>query len=83
MSKFTTLTTPQEALNLPEGRLIVYSFIETSFTPENLIEAATLIINGEKDKEEKTVFYSQAGVIVYAANNFEWGAGKDGGYKAT
>ncbi len=69
--QFTTESKPEDALDLPEGRLIVSCF-EASFGPENVVDCAELIIKSGYDGK----FYSQAGVIKYAGNNLGWGVGE-------
>jgi hypothetical protein len=66
-----------QALALKEGRLAMNMgvWIECSFSTENVAEAAKLII----ENNDKTEFYSQAGVVAHAGNNYGWGLGKSGG----
>lgn len=74
-----TLQTPEDALTLPKGTLIMeypLPVMGAAFSVENVLEAAQLIINHGDD----TTFRSQAAVIAHAGNTYGWGVG--GGYSA-
>ena len=68
----TPKTKPEQALDLPKGRLKLGEFV-VDFSPEQVLRAARLIVEyfdrAEKDEVEQ-VFVSQAGVIAYAAERF-------------
>jgi hypothetical protein len=65
-----------DALKLPKGSLI-WSMFETSPTETELEECVNLIVENKVNR----TFYTQAGIIEYAGNNLEWGAG--GNYQTT
>jgi hypothetical protein len=63
------LTSPEQALELTQGRLVMDVF-EVSFSPENVLTAAALLI----EKEDNANLVSQAGVIARAGKH-GWGMG--------
>ena len=67
-----TIKTVQEALTLPQGRLIGYGIVVVSFSAETVEAAAKLII--ARQVTEK--FFSQASVIAYAGNHLGWGVAR-------
>jgi len=73
--KLNSESDPSDALDLPEGRLVL-SMFQASFSPEDVLECAQLIVDkGDVD----VTFVSQAGIIAYAGNNLGFGTGE--GYK--
>ena len=65
---------PEDALKLPEGRLMVGELMVT-FSPENVVDAARSIITHFDCKHGtcgSETFVSQAGIIAYAANETSW-----------
>lgn len=60
-----------DALRLPEGKLVISAF-QASFSAENVIAAATLIIEHGVTETFKT----QAAVVAYAGNELGWGQGE-------
>jgi soluble P-type ATPase len=68
------IKTVNDALSLKEGGLVL-SIFQVSFSTENVVECAKLII----ENNDKTEFYTQAGVIAHAGNNYGWGTGE--GYR--
>lgn len=67
----------EDAKKLPKGSLLVHGMFEAEIEPYELEECVSLVV---KHKVNRT-FYTQAGIVEYAGNNFGWGAG--GGYVTT
>ncbi len=69
--KLTEKSMAASVLSLPKGRLMVGK-MTADFSPEVVVDAArSIITHFEHDFGEET-FYSQAGVIEYAAQSCHW-----------
>ena len=78
----TGKTKPEDALNLPKGRLKVGEFV-VEFSPEQVLTYATSIVHhfGRAEGHEvEYLFVTQAGVIEYAAREFGLGKLEVGTY---
>jgi len=71
-------TKPSDALELPEGGLVLGAF-EVDVTPDNVVACATLVQKHCDTSGESQEFYSQAGIVAFAGNELGWGQGK--GYR--
>lgn len=66
---FNSKTQPNAALSLPKG-MIIWEELEAEFSEKNVTDCAKLLIQNKVFDQE---FETQAAIIVYAADNFNWG----------